>query len=40
MKLFALVGCPREMGNIDLLVEQLMEGARTKGYLTEKLYIL
>ena len=33
MKVLALVGSPREMGNTDLLVEQLLEGARTKGYL-------
>ena len=39
MKVLALVGSPRRMGNTDLLVEQLLEGARTKGYETEKLYL-
>ena len=39
MKVLGLVGSPRKMGNTDLLVEQLLEGARTKGYETEKLYL-
>jgi multimeric flavodoxin WrbA len=38
MKVLGLVGSPRERGNTDLLVEQLLEGARTKSYETEKLY--
>jgi len=39
MKVLALVGSPRVEGNTDLLVEQLLEGARSKGYETEKLYL-
>lgn len=27
------------MGNTDLLVEQILKGARTKGYTTEKIYL-
>jgi multimeric flavodoxin WrbA len=39
MKVLALIGSPRKLGNTDLLVEQLLEGARSKEYLTEKLYL-
>jgi multimeric flavodoxin WrbA len=39
MKFLGLVGSPRRMGNTDLLVERLLEGARTRGYVTEKLYL-
>jgi multimeric flavodoxin WrbA len=39
MKVLALIGSPRKFGNTDLLVEQLLEGARSKGYSTEKLYL-
>ena len=39
MKVLALIGSPRRRGNTDLLVEQFLEGARTKGYSAEKLYL-
>jgi multimeric flavodoxin WrbA len=39
MKVLALVGSPRKGGNTDLLVERVLEGARTRGYETEKLYL-
>jgi len=39
MKVLGLVASPREMGNTDLLVDQLLEGARTRGYDAEKLYL-
>lgn len=39
MKILALIGSPRRKGNTDLLVEQILEGARTKGYTTEKHYL-
>ncbi len=31
MKILALIGSPRKKGNTDLLVEQILEGAKTKG---------
>ena len=39
MKILALIGSPRREGNTDLLVEQILEGSRTKGHTTEKLYL-
>jgi multimeric flavodoxin WrbA len=39
MKVLALVASPRVGGNTDLLVEQVLEGARSKGYEAEKLYL-
>ena len=39
MKILALIGSPRKKGNTDLLVEQILEGCRAKGYITEKLYL-
>ncbi|MCK4884712.1 flavodoxin family protein [Candidatus Bathyarchaeota archaeon] len=39
MKILALIGSPRKKGNTDLLVEQILEGAKTKGHATEKLYL-
>ena len=39
MKVLALVGSPRRGGNTDLLVEQILEGSRSRGYTTEKLYL-
>ena len=39
MKLLALVGSPSVNGNTDLLVNQVLKGAKTKGYATEKLYL-
>ena len=39
MKILALIGSPRREGNTDLLVEKILEGSRTKGHTTEKLYL-
>ncbi|MCW4034951.1 MAG: flavodoxin family protein [Candidatus Bathyarchaeota archaeon] len=39
MKVLALVGSPRKGGNTDILVNQVLEGAQTKGYTTDKLYL-
>ena len=39
MKILALIGSPRKMGNTDLLIDQILEGARTKGYTSEKIYL-
>jgi multimeric flavodoxin WrbA len=39
LKVLALIGSPREGGNTDLLVEKLLEGAKTKGYSSDKRYL-
>ena len=39
LKVLALIGSPRQGGNTDLLVEKLLDGAKTKGYTTEKRYL-
>jgi multimeric flavodoxin WrbA len=39
MKILALIGSPRKGSNTDLLVDMVMEGARTKGHSTDKLYL-
>ena len=39
MKVLALIGSPRIGGNTDLLVEQVLEGAKANEYATEKLYL-
>ena len=39
MKILALIGSPRKKGNTDLLVEQILEGSRANGHVTEKLYL-
>ena len=39
MKILALIGSPRKGGNTDLLVDQILEGSRTKGHTFEKLYL-
>jgi len=39
MKILALIGSPRREGNTDLLVEQILEGSRTMGHTTEKLFL-
>ncbi|MDH7578688.1 MAG: flavodoxin family protein [Bacillota bacterium] len=39
MKVFALVGSPREGGNTDLLVEEVLAGARANGAETEKMLV-
>jgi multimeric flavodoxin WrbA len=37
MKVLALMGSPRKKGNTDLLVEKVLEGAKSKGHSVEKL---
>ncbi|MEJ2241829.1 MAG: flavodoxin family protein [Candidatus Bathyarchaeota archaeon] len=39
MKILGLIGSPRLGGNTDILVEKILEGSRSKGYSTEKLYL-
>jgi multimeric flavodoxin WrbA len=39
MKILALMGSPRNMGNTDLLVEQFLAGVKSKGCSTRKLYL-
>ena len=39
MKILALVGSPRKGGNTDILVDQILKGAKTKGHTSEKLYL-
>src|SRR4030067_3657896 len=39
MKILALIGSPREGGNTDILVDQILKGAKTKGHASEKLYL-
>ena len=39
MKILALIGSPRQGGNTDLLVDELLNGAESKGYATRKIYL-
>jgi multimeric flavodoxin WrbA len=39
MKILALIGSPRRGGNTDLLVDQMLHGAESKGHCTDKLYL-
>jgi multimeric flavodoxin WrbA len=39
MKILALIGSPRKGSNTDLLVDQILKGARTRGHLAEKIYL-
>lgn len=39
MKILALVGSPRQGGNTGLLVDRLLDGAKSKGHDVEKLYL-
>jgi len=39
LKVLALIGSPRQGGNTDFLVDKLFEGAKTKGYTTDKRYL-
>jgi len=39
MKILALIGSPRKGGNTDILVDQILKGAKTKGHTCEKLYL-
>ncbi len=39
MRILALIGSPRKKGNTDILVEQILQGAKTKGHKSKKLYL-
>lgn len=39
MKLLAVVGSPRKGGNTDILVDRMIEGAKTRGAEVEKVYL-
>ncbi len=39
MKILALIGSPRKGGNTDILVDQILKGAKTKSHTSEKLYL-
>jgi len=39
MKTLALIGSPRKGGNTDILVDQILQGGKTKGHTSEKLYL-
>jgi len=39
MKILALIGSPRKGSNTDTLVEQILEGAKAKGHISDKLYL-
>jgi multimeric flavodoxin WrbA len=39
MKILALAGSPRKKGNSDLLTEAFLDGAKSKGGVTEKVYL-
>lgn len=39
MKILAFIGSPRKGGNTDVLVEQILKGTKSKGCLSEKLYL-
>ncbi len=37
MKILALIGSPRKHGNTEILVDEILRGAETKGHTTELL---
>lgn len=39
MKVCGIVGSPKKKGNVDILVSQVLEGARSRGATTEKVYL-
>jgi multimeric flavodoxin WrbA len=39
MQITALMGSPRRTGNTDLLVDQVLKGAESRGYSGEKIYL-
>jgi len=39
MKILALIGSPRKGSNTDILVDQLVRGARVRGHSAEKIYL-
>jgi multimeric flavodoxin WrbA len=39
MQILALIGSPRRGGNTDILVEQILKGAKKRGFTSNKLYL-
>jgi multimeric flavodoxin WrbA len=39
MMILALIGSPRRQGNTDLLVDEILRGAKERGSTTEKIYL-
>ena len=39
MQITAFIGSPRKEGNTDILVESILDGARSKGAATEKIFL-
>ncbi|NVM55762.1 MAG: flavodoxin family protein [Candidatus Helarchaeota archaeon] len=39
MKILALIGSPRKGSNTDTVVDQILDGSKTKGHTSEKLYL-
>jgi len=39
VKILALIGSPRKSGNTDILVDQVLQGSKTKGHTGEKIYL-
>jgi len=39
LKILALIGSPRKGGNTDILVDQILQGSKTIGHTSEKLYL-
>ncbi|MHC4642404.1 MAG: flavodoxin family protein [Planctomycetota bacterium] len=39
MKVLALIGSPRKGSNTDILVDEILEGCKEKGFTVEKLYL-
>ena len=39
MNILAVIGSPRKQGNTDLVIEQILAGAREKAHECEKIYL-
>jgi len=39
MKIVALMGSPRKGSNTDIILDQILEGAKQKGHISEKIYL-
>lgn len=39
MKVLALIGSPRKQGNTDIMADEFLEGAKTAGAITSKIYL-
>lgn len=39
MNILALIGSPRKESNTDVLVDKVLEGSKTKGHLSTKIYL-